>query len=508
MKRAVGLTGLVVVAVTLTACAATSDGKSEGGAGSLTLAAITPPTSYDPGAMPLGGPETPYYETVYDSLLNLDADGEEVANLATEWTYDEALTSLSLTLRDDVTFSDGARFDADAVKANIEATKAGTGATAQAFRFVDRVDVTDATHAVITLSAPDPALEANLARTPGYMVSPQAIGTPALATAPVGSGPYILDTEATTPNDVYVYTRNPDYWNEKAYPFDSVSVRYIDDYTAILNALRTGQLDGAPAPSAEAVSGAEQAGLTVSKYINGAIEGVFLWDRNGALAPALADVRVRQAINYATDRDTIVKTVKGGLGTVTVQPFAPVSGANDPALDEMYPFDLDKAKKLMAEAGYADGFQMTLPDFSPVFPDEQAAMNETFASLNIAVTYEPITGDQAVGNIIQGRYPANYFNLSSSNAWDLAQLTMAQAGAFNPFHADDPKAAELLAAVQNSAGEQQAAALRDLNEHVTEQAWFALWDFQLGAFSYGDRITVEPIEGTNVPPLYQFAPAK
>lgn len=509
MRKVLAVASVAAVAVALSAC---SGGGGGGGAGagdtsSLTLAVITPPTSFDPAQMPLGGPEASYYEPVYDSLLNLDADGNEIPNLVTEWEYDETLTSLTLTLRDDVEFTDGTPFNADAVKANIEATKAGTGANAQAYRFVDGVEVVDDTTAVVQLSAPDPALEPNLARTPGFMVSPDALGTDTLATAPVGTGPYVLDESATTAGDTYVYTRNADYWNPDAYPFESVSLRYIDDTTALINAMRSGQVNGTAGGSAEAVTGAEQANLTITKYINGNVDGVYLWDRNGALAPALGDVRVRQAINFAMDRETILDTVKDGIGTITVQPFAPQTGAYDEALEDLYPYDLEKAQELMAEAGYADGFEMTLPDFSPVYPDEQAAMTEALAALNITINYEPVTGDQAVGNIIQGLYPMNFFTLSSSNPWDFAQLAIAPSGVFNPFHTDDPTVVQLLDDAQSSTGEAQDDALRELNQYVTEQAWFALWNFQEGAYITTDNVTVEPVQGANVPPLYQFAPA-
>ena len=110
----------------LTACGGSSDdaatGSSAGatGAGTLTLAAVTPPKSFALGEMASSGPEDNYYQAVYDTLLKLDAEGQPEANLATEWSYDDANTTLTLTLRDDVTFSDGAKLDAAAVKASLE----------------------------------------------------------------------------------------------------------------------------------------------------------------------------------------------------------------------------------------------------------------------------------------------------------------------------------------------------------------------------------------------------
>ena len=100
-------------------------------------------------------------------------------------------------------------------------------------------------------------------------------------------------------------------------------------------------------------------------------------------------------------------------------------------------------EELMAEAGYADGFTMSMPDASPVFPDEQAALTEALASIDITVTYEPITGDQFVGSIIGGQWPANYFNLTAGSPFEMIGLALTQQSPFNPFKSSDPTVEEL-----------------------------------------------------------------
>ena len=308
------------VLLTVSACGGSSGGGGTSGSetssgGTLTLAAVTPPKSFAVGEMASNGPENHYYQAVYDTLLSLDKDGKPAANLATEWSYDATNTTLSLTLRDDVKFTDGTPFDAAAVKANLEKAKQSTGEAGSALRAVDSVTVVDATHADIVLSAPDPSLVDSLARSSGYMASPKALGNADLATNPVGSGPYVYDEGKSTAGSTYVFTRNADYWNKAAYPYDSVEIKYLDDTTATLNGLRSGQIQGASGASSDLVTGAKQAGLTVTEFPSGGVEGVWLWDRDGANTPALANEKVRQAINYAFDRKTIVDKIKGGLGT-------------------------------------------------------------------------------------------------------------------------------------------------------------------------------------------------
>ncbi|MGY1812354.1 ABC transporter substrate-binding protein [Blastococcus sp. SYSU D00820] len=509
MRRSLVAASVASVLLLASACGGSSGGGSGSGGGTdrLTMAVITPPSSFAVGEMAQSGPEDTYYQAVYDTLLRLDSDGQPVANLVTDWSFDETGTRLSLTLRDDVTFTDGTPFDAEAVKANLESAQTRSGEAGSALRALQSVEVVDATHADLVLTRPDPGLVASLARSTGYMASPAALSSPDLATAPVGSGPYVLDQDASTAGSTYVFTRNEDYWNAEAYPYDSVEVRYLDDTTAILNGLRSGEINGVSAGTSDIVAGAESADLNVVTYTNGGIEGVYLWDRGGALAPALGDVRVRQAINHAMDRESIVDVVKGGLGQPTVQIFTPNSPGYDESLEGTYEYDVEKAEELMAEAGYADGFTMTLPDFSPVYPDEQAAMTEALAAIDITVEYAPITGDQVVGSIIGGQWPANFFNLTAGSPFEMIGLSLTAQSPFNPFKSADPEVDRLVAEAATTTGDEQAAALQELNAHLVEQAWFAPWDAAEGAFATTTDVEVAPVPGVSVPPLSSFTPA-
>ena len=109
--------------------------------------------------------------------------------LATKWQYNKDRTKLTLDLRDDVTFSDGAKFDAAAAKANLDNFKKANGPQMAQLAAVEDVKVVDADTIELDLSAPDPALEFSLSQAAGLMGSPKALGTEGIKTEPVGCGP-------------------------------------------------------------------------------------------------------------------------------------------------------------------------------------------------------------------------------------------------------------------------------------------------------------------------------
>lgn len=110
-------------------------------------------------------------------------------------------------------------------------------------------------------------------------------------------------------------------------------------------------------------------------------------DRSGAMGSPIGDVKVRQALNYAFDVKGMNESIAQGQGFVTNQMYAVGTPGNLPDIDGMYAYDIDKAKSLLAEAGYADGFDITMPMAAP-FQAYQAIVEQTFAELNIKVTWE------------------------------------------------------------------------------------------------------------------------
>src|SRR3954463_10960799 len=207
------------MALALTACGGSSSGDSSS-SDPLTLGAIVPPTSFA-AANANWANESPYIQAVYDSLLRESPEAEIEPSLATDWAYDDTKTVLTMTLRDDVTFTDGTKFDADVAAQNVLRFKAGTSPDASYLANVADATAVDPTTLQITLSQPDPALLNYLAQNAGAQESPAAFGKPDEQTTPVGSGPYLLDTKNTVVGSKYVFTKNPDYWSPDDQHFDN-----------------------------------------------------------------------------------------------------------------------------------------------------------------------------------------------------------------------------------------------------------------------------------------------
>ncbi|WP_328291299.1 ABC transporter substrate-binding protein [Kineococcus sp. NBC_00420] len=509
MKRrtflaATGATGAVAG---LAACGGDDDGSSGSASTTLTLATVAAPLPWDLKDAGLGN-NAIYYQPVYDPLLHLNAAGEVEENLATQWDYDDTATVLTLTLRTDVKFSDGTAFDATAVKANLENTKTGANEAATNIASIATVDAVDVSTVKITLSAPDPSLLVNLGNVSGMMASPKAIGTPALQTAPVGSGPYVLATSGTTAGSQYTFTRNANYWNAAKFPFDTIVFKYLSDPTALVNALRSGQVDGGQISDYKQAAPLKSAGLDVVEYVTGDVGGLYIWDRGGSMVPALGDVRVRKALNMAFDRDSILTSALGGLGSTTEQVFNPDSTAYDQTLNDTYSYDVAGAKALLAEAGYPNGFEVSMPDFSSFFPAPQAVITEALQAIGVTPKYETVPADQLINDLLGAKWPMSYFTLASFRSWDTVLIQVSPTALWNLFKYTDPKVEELIATAQNTLDETaQAAAFKELNDYMVDQAWNAPWDVVKANYVTSKKVTVEMRSFAPAPWIYDFTPA-
>ncbi|RFA08136.1 hypothetical protein B7R54_02070 [Subtercola boreus] len=507
--RAAAFALLTAAALALGGCSASTDSGSEGQSGTggtLTIGALVDVKSFDPAQAHIGH-YVQYYQAVYDSLLRREADGTLVPMLATKWVYNDDNTQLTLTIRSDVKFSDGTVLDASAVKVNLDRFRQGNGPDASTLKQVSDVSAPDATTVVITLSAADPALLDYLGNADGFIASPAAAAAGGLDTTPVGSGPYTLDKNATVASSTYTFTKTPGYWDPSLQVYDTIVLKPITDTTAMLNALISGQVDAALL-TPKTADQAKGAGMTEYTYPTD-WQGLLIFDRDGSTVPALANVKVRQAIKYAIDKDALLAQVGKGLGTTTSQVFGKGTPAFDPALDSTYAYDPAKAKQLMADAGYAGGFSVTMPTVSGFFdPALTAGIQQNLSDIGITVNWENIQGSDFVSGLTQGKWPMSWFSLFQGSPWVAVNQIVAPTATYNPDRTTDPEVEKLIGGIQSGSEADQATAAKALNSYLTDQAWFAPFYRPDQVFFTDSQTTTAPQLQQAVPSLYSYAPAK
>jgi peptide/nickel transport system substrate-binding protein len=513
MARLMALAGAATAtALALTACtgggggeqpdaSATGDGAT---APLLVFGSLQEPSSWDP-AQANEGHLAPIFQSVYDTLIKREPNGDLSPMLATEWTTSEDGLSLELELRDDVTFTDGTPFDAEAVKANIEHFMSANGPMVGNFANVTGADVVDEDTVVVRLDSPDPDLPANLANASGYMGSPAALGTTEIAAAPVGSGPYVLDTSSSVVGSTYKLTRNEDYWGDPL-PFDAVEFRILPDETARLNALTSGEIDFASLNRAASAVQASAAGVNQPEQFSTGWGGILFFDRDGQFQPELADVRVREALAIAIDAQALVDVGWEGFGEPTAQVFGPETEAFDPALDDAYAYDPERAEELLAEAGASD-LEITLP-ISPVFePIIYDAIIQNWEDVGVTVNRHQWGPGEAIPSMQRGEFPIAFMTLAQRSDWNTTQFLLSPEAPWNPLGSSDPELDALIASYPAADEAGRAEIAREMNEWVIDNVWFAPV-MRPDTFNfYGDKIEIVPQVQQAVPSIYNFTPS-
>jgi peptide/nickel transport system substrate-binding protein len=490
-------------ALTFAGCAAGDEAGSGEGGGTLTLGAILAPTTFDPAGSEWGN-RAPFYQAVFDTLLLATPEGTIEPWLATDWSYNEDNTVLTLTIRDDVTFSDGSQLTAEVVKQNLERFQSGTSPDAGYLAGITSIDTPDETTVVLNLAAPDPAMLNYLTRDPGLIGSAESFDSEDIATNPVGSGPYVLDTDATVTGTSYVYTKNPDYWNPDVQHYDGLTINVLADPTAGLNAIKAGEANGVRLATNDDLAEVEGAGWTVNANELD-FQGILLLDRAGTMAPELADVRVRQAFNYAFDRESLKKALQNDLGSVTTQVFPESSDAYDPELDDYYTYDPEKAQDLLAEAGYADGFTIAMPSSTLLGEATYTLISQQLADVGITVEYTD-PGNNFIADLLAPKFPASFMALEQNPDWQLIQFMIAPNAVFNPFKYEDPTVTDLIAEIQYGDEATQAEKAKELNRYIVEQAWFAPFYRVQGTFATDANTTAEMLPTNAYPAIYDIQP--
>lgn len=497
--------GTLAAALILTGCTSSPDPSSPDAGGTLRLGVVTPLSSFAPWEAGWAN-QSPYLQAVYDTLLRANPDGEITEGLATEWAWDENRTQLTLTLRGDVEFSDGTPLTAEVAAGNLIRFRDGTSESAPFLAGLVSAEASDEQTLVITLAEPDPAFLVYLTQNAG-LVGAEAMWASADAqTTPIGTGAYELDQESTVVGSTYAYTAKDDYWDAEWVQYDEIVISLYGDATSLMNAVKGGQVDATASQTPTQIAEAEAAGFTANTSEQD-WTGFLLVDRLGQLNPALGDVRVRQAFNYALDREGLVQALAGGYGTATTQVFAVASDAYDPELDDRYPYDTEKAKELLADAGYAAGLTLVMPrnDFVP--EAEFAIYAEQLGAVGIKVEWEQ-TADDLFPRMLGGSWAAFPFRLQTDpTAWQTMQFSMLASSPWNTFHVEDPQITEFRDQMRAVDAEESEQIGRDLNAYIVEQAWYAPTFRPETAFFTNAATETDLQVGNAYPYLWNFRPA-
>lgn len=396
----------------------------------LTIAATAGPTTLDPTTSSNGVPSVWFPNLSYMALIWRAPDGTAKPGLATDWAYSDDRLSFVMNLREGVKFSDGSPMTADDVVNWLKHYKEKGSFTAWLGNVTD-ISATGPLQVTLKLSTPDPMLPYGLDQggMAGDVVGPAGLADPdSLGSSTNGAGPYMIDPAATILNSQYTYVKNPYFWDPSAQHWDKIVIKIISDGNSILSALKTGQIQVAEGAATDAAA-AEAAGLNIVSAPS-AMLGVYIGDIDGKIVPALKDIRVRQALNYAIDRKGIVESLYGKYGKPTTQ-FVPESvGGYVSALDDRYPYDPEKAKALLAEAGYPDGFKFTLVLQPAVSSGDlmAQAMVANWKDIGVDVTLLPTDSFATyVPMMVSQKYPATTLTFQYS-----VQLTDTQQLVTNP----------------------------------------------------------------------------
>ncbi len=359
--------------------------------------ALEPP-HLDPTAGAAGAIKEVTYANLFEPLLRVDADGRLVPGLAERWSVSEDGLTYRFSLRPGARFHDGSAADSADVKFTLDRARAADSVNAQKAYFtpIASVETPDPKTAVVTLSRPDGLFLFHMASGDAAIVAPETAATN--KQKPVGTGPFKF--ERWVAGDRVVLVRNPDYDGVRP-KLDRVSFRFISDPAAQVAALKAGDVDAFTLFSTyEAL--AEFRSDPKFTVMVGSTEGETVLSTNNARKP-FDDVRVRRAMAHAIDRKTLIEGVLYGNGAAIGSHFPPHrEGYVD--LTGLYPYDPAKAKALLAEAGYPDGFDTTLrlppPPYARRGGELVAAM---LAEVGIRAKIEPMEWASWLEKVFKGK---------------------------------------------------------------------------------------------------------
>ena len=440
-----------------------------------------------------------------EGLIGFNAKMEQVPELAEKWDASPDATVYTFYLRKGVKFQDGTPFNAEAVKFNFDRIRNPDNKLKRysLYKVIKQVDVIDDSTVRFTLSEPFGAMIATFAHPAGAISSPTAIKKYGAdyGKHPVGTGPYqFVDW---VPGDHITMVKNPDYWDKNNGPkVDKIIVKPVPEDGTRIAMLQKGDaqfINNVPYPQAATVKDNKDLTLVETPSI------YTYWVAMNTQKKPFDNVKVRQALNYAIDKESIIKSVLSGYAHPSDSPLAP--GVWGYQSVSTYPYDPAKAKALLAEAGYPNGFKATLRGASDTTAKQvMEAIQAQLAKVGIQVEVQSLDAatlsaerfkplDQNKGELDYGGWSPSTGDadwgirpLLTKDNWPPSNFNVA-------FYTNQQVEADVKAALQTSDPEKRKAAYADAQKTIMQDCpWGFLWTTTLlgGSRSNVGGISLQP----------------
>jgi len=345
----------------------------------LTLGMSVEPSGLDPTAAAPVAIGQVVWQNLFEGLVSITKDGKIQPQLAESWDISDDGLTYTFNMRDNVTFQNGNKFNAETAKYSIDRILKADSINPQKtlYQAIETTTTLDSDTLVLTLSTPSSDLLYWLGFPAAVMVEPSSEASN--ATNPIGTGPFKLLNWKK--GNQLTLVKNNNYWSEQP-KLDKVTFRFISDPQAQAAALNSGGIDAMPQFQApELVNQFKQNSAFATVIGTTSMEVVA--GMNNAKKP-FNDVRVRQAMMMAIDRQAIINATNEGFGTPIGSHFSP-SNASYEDLTGVLPYDPTKAKQLLSEAGYPNGFTFTMKMPTLTYAERAAEIMQAYYAM-IGVT--------------------------------------------------------------------------------------------------------------------------
>jgi peptide/nickel transport system substrate-binding protein len=374
---------------------------------SVVLGMILEPTSLDPTMAPAAAIGEVVHYNVLEGLTKINVDGSVSPLLAESWKMDADGKAFTFKLRKGVKFSDGAPFDSAAVKFSFERAKDAKStnkAKGAVFSNISHISTPDAHTVVLVLNNPDGNFLFRMGENTAVILHPDSVAT--AATKPVGTGPYKIDNWAK--GSAITLSRWDGYRDAAAVKLKKVTFRFINDASAQVAALLAGDIDGMPRfQSPQSLKQFQNDKRFVVEL--GSTAGKGIMTINNRKKP-FDDVRVRRALSHAVDKKAFIDGVFEGLAKPIGSHMAPTD-AGYVELSAQYPYDPEKAKALLKEAGVQAPLNVTLTLPPPPYARKGGEiLAAQLAKVGINAKIENVEWAQWLGGAFKGNFDLTVIN--------------------------------------------------------------------------------------------------